>query len=317
MRATKIKLNQVQLLKIVENAFGEDQLVCATELTEGFCNTAYRLELVSGRTVVLKVTSNHPTGRMTNEVNLMDAEVEAMKIVSRLTEIPVPNVFLYDTSSKFFDGKYILMEFMEGQSLSSIQDRLSEEEKKEYYIQIGRIQRELTKVKNGRYSMLGDPMHSFDSQYNFLEYLLKNVFEDACKINVDLGINQNVVWEKLKIDKDYFNHSIKPSLVHWDMWEGNIFVKDGKVTGIIDWERAMWAEAFMDDRFRYHTRTNAFLKGFGLEKLSEDQRVRCFWYDILLYLTMMVETFYRQYEEDGQYLWAKKMFSEIWKKRCN
>ena len=26
------------------------------------------------------------------------------------------------------------------------------------------------------------------------------------------------------------------------MWEGNIFVKDGEISGIIDWERAMWGE---------------------------------------------------------------------------
>lgn len=48
--------------------------------------------------------------------------------------------------------------------------------------------------------------------------------------------------------------------VHWDMWEGNIFIKDGHISGIIDWERALWGEAFMDDRFREHNRTQEFLK---------------------------------------------------------
>lgn len=35
------------------------------------------------------------------------------------------------------------------------------------------------------------------------------------------------------------------------------------VCGIIDWERALWGEPFMDDRFRIHNRGKHFLEGFG------------------------------------------------------
>ena len=53
--------------------------------------------------------------------------------------------------------------------------------------------------------------------------------------------------DKLYLDKTVFDEVKEPSLVHWDMWEGNVFVKEKHVLGIIDWERAMWGEAFMDD----------------------------------------------------------------------
>lgn len=46
--------------------------------------------------------------------------------------------------------------------------------------------------------------------------------------------------ERLAKDREYFDAVKTPTLVHWDMWEGNIFIKDGTITGIIDWERAMW-----------------------------------------------------------------------------
>ena len=39
---------------------------------------------------------------------------------------------------------------------------------------------------------------------------------------------------------------------------------------------------------------------------------RIYWYDILLYLTMMTEVTYREYEDDGQYQWSKSLFEEVW-----
>ena len=106
----------------------------------------------------------------------------------------------------------------------------------------------------------------------------------------------------------------EPVFVHWDMWEGNIFIKDGHISGIIDWERALWGEAFMDDRFREHNRTQEFLKGYGKEKFNEEEMCRIYWYDIFLYLTMMTEGAYRQYEDDSQYRWVKPLFEASWEK---
>ena len=63
-------------------------------------------------------------------------------------------------------------------------------------------------------------------------------------------------------EKQVFDEVSSATLVHWDMWEGNVFVEDDHVSGIIDWERAMWGEALMDDRFRKHNLNKDFLDGF-------------------------------------------------------
>ena len=99
--------------------------------------------------------------------------------------------------------------------------------------------------------------------------------------------------------------------LQYDMWHTNVFVKDGHVSEIIDWERSVWGEAFMDARFRYHNRGEAFLKGFGKESFDEDELKRMRWYDIILYLTMMIQVFYRAYEDKGQYFWAKEMLEKV------
>ena len=67
----------------------------------------------------------------------------------------------------------------------------------------------------------------------------------------------------------------------------------------------MWGEAFMDDRFRKHNLNKDFLEGFGQKGFTESELRRLRWYDIILYMTMMVEVFYREFEDKGQYHWAK------------
>ena len=34
------------------------------------------------------------------------------------------------------------------------------------------------------------------------------------------------------------------------------------------------------------------------------------WYDVILHLTMMIEVFYRGFEDKGQYFWAKEMLEK-------
>lgn len=69
----------------------------------------------------------------------------------------------------------------------------------------------------------------------------------------------------------------------------------------------------MDEPFRHHKRNPQLLDGFGVEELSASELRRVFWYDVLLYLTMMTEVFYREYEDKGQYHWSKMLFEEVWK----
>ena len=100
---------------------------------------------------------------------------------------------------------------------------------------------------------------------------INRVLKDAEAKNVVIGYTPKAILEQLYQDKSCFEAVTQPVLVHWYMWEGNIFVSKGHVSAIIDWERAIWGEALMDDRFRRHTRTNYFLKGYGQEQFSYEE----------------------------------------------
>lgn len=313
MGVTKLKLHEEELVKIVGRYFPERTLIKHTELTEGLCNTAYLLELDNEQKLILKLTSGKRDGFLTNEIEMMDAEVKAMKIVAEQTDIRVAKVFCYDKSRTLIDGQFFLMEYLEGVSWHRQRDVLSEDENKSISRELGMIQKKLTSIHSDYFGMLGDEEHRFSSQYAFLQYLINNVLDDAVAVKVDLGVAPDQVLSALSADQELFSEVRVPSLVHWDMWEGNIFIQNNRLSGIIDWERAMWADPMMDDRFRFHNRNDAFLEGFGITELTENEKRRILWYDVFLYLTMMTEPIYRQYGDDWQYNWIKPMFAQVWK----
>ena len=312
MGITKCRQTKENIIRMAKTAFPQRGIPEIEELTEGMCNVAYKLTYEDGFRTILKIASPIKSGFLTNECNLMDAEVMAMKLVAWNTDIKVPEVYAYDTTRNLCEGDYFFMECLEGSNWISVIDSLGQEVNSNLRRKVGVLQKQLSAISNDKFGLLGDFVHQFDKLYNFVYFLISNVLDDAEKRAVVIGVPKNEILAVLTKDKPVFEEIKKSTLVHWDMWEGNIFVKDGEITGIIDWERAMWGEPYMDEPFRHHKRNKEFLEGFGGNGLSKAEMRRIYWYDILLYLTMMTEVTYREYEDEGQYQWAKSLFEEVW-----
>ena len=291
-------------------AFPDKQVTEIKELTEGMCNVTYSIAFSDGSESILKVAAKDRSGNTSNEVNLMRAEVTAMKLVAEKCSFKVADVQYYDTSNTICNGNYFFMEKLEGDNFHFVKEKMSEEEISAIRKELGRISRELSTIQNPDFGFLGKDTR-YDSLFAFVKQMLTNLISDAERRNVDILYDGRTLLDQLEKDKGAFEEVKKSSLVHWDMWEGNVFVKDGRVSGIIDWERAMWGEPFMDDRFRMHNRDKYFLEGFGQTSFSKDEQKRLRWYDIILYLTMMIEVFYREFEDKGQYFWAREMLEKV------
>ena len=138
------------------------------------------------------------------------------------------------------------------------------------HTEIGKISKELSSIQNTAFGFLGEDTR-YDSLYEFVKQMLKNLLSDAEKRNIDILHDEQFYLSQLENEKHAFETVCDSSLVHWDMWEGNVFVKDGHVSGVIDWERALWGEPYMDDRFRMHNRCNDFLEGFGKTIFEENE----------------------------------------------
>ena len=310
MAITKNRQSTETINNMAKVAFSNKQIATIKELPEGMCNVTYHIVFTDGSESILKIAAKDKKGNLSNEINLMQAEVKAMKLVAEQCSFKIADIQYYDDSNTICDGNYFFMEKIEGENYFFVKDSLSEEICAGIDTEIGKISKELSYIQNSQFGFLGEEKR-YDSLYELVEQMLMHLISDAEKRNIDIVYDKQYFLEGLKKDKTVFDKVSRASLVHWDMWEGNVFVKDGHVSGIIDWERALWGEPYMDDRFRMHNRGKHFLKGFGKTCFSKEEFIRMRWYDIILYLTMMIEVFYREYEDKGQYLWAKELLIKV------
>ena len=306
---TKNRQSNETISVMAKRAFPDKKIVKITELTEGMCNVTYDIAFDDGSESILKIAARDRSGNTSNEVNLMQAEVKAMRLVKEKCSFHVADVQYYDDSRTVCDGWYFFMEKLEGVNFFFVRQDMPEDEIARIDTELGKIAQELATVHHASFGFLGEEKR-YDTLYEFVKQMLNNLLSDAKKKEIDILYDAQTFLERLEKDRPAFDAVRHATLVHWDMWEGNVFVKDGQVSGIIDWERAMWGEPFMDDRFRMHSRRIPFLEGFGQTSFSEDEQKRLRWYDIILYLTMMIEVFYRGFEDQGQYFWAREMLEK-------
>lgn len=312
---TKNRKDEKDIKKMVEKFFTPNTLVRYEELTEGYFNVAYKIHLSDGRKSILKIAPRQDMRIMSYEKGIMHSEIEAMKKVDCYEGIPAPKILGEDETCTLINAPYFFMEMLEGSSLNSIKEKLSEEQVQAIYFEVGKIIRRVNEINCPCFGYPGQKEFQGEKWFPIFQKMLEQGIQDAIAGDVNLNISIDKLHELLQRDCSIFEEVTTPKLVHWDCWDGNIFVKDGKVTGIIDWERCLWADPLMEVNFRTYDDGLWFRKGYGKEKLSEKEYLRALWYDIYLLLLMSLECEYRQYEDTGMYDWANgllvKQFEKI------
>lgn len=311
MSITKNRQTPETLQALTRAAFPHRQARGFTELTEGMFNAAYRCDFADGTACILKVAPGDAAGLLTNEVGLMQAEVSAMQLLREAGETCVPEVLFSDFSCTLCGSPYFFMAVVPGGSLSSRRGTLAEDTVGAVMHEVGCLQARLSRIHGDRFGLGGDARR-FDTQVELVRYMLTNVLGDAARVGLSFGVTQEVLLARLMRDAACFDEVRTPSLVHMDMWEGNIFVHEGRLSGVIDWERALWGDPLMDDRFRWHNRPAAFLEGYGKTDFTPAEKRRMRWYDVYLQLTMLTESIYRQSEDEGMARWLRQSLEAAW-----
>jgi aminoglycoside phosphotransferase (APT) family kinase protein len=313
---TKNKQDEKMIRDMTKKYFHNEKLVSFTELTEGYFNVAYEIKLSNGKSVILKIAPTENIPVMSYEKNIMYSEVEAMRKASEFG-IPVPKVYGFDNSCSICSAPYFFMEKLKGCSLNSIKDTYTAEETQQIYFEMGKINKKINDIICPYFGYPGQPDIQGMKWYEVFHKMIEMGIADAEDRNIDIKISKDELCEKLEKDRELFEEVKVPKLVHWDCWDGNIFVDKGRITGIIDWERSIFADPLMEVGFRTYGDNTYFQKGYGITGLTESQRIRALWYDIYQLILISLECEYRQYETMDLYHWSSDMllcqFNKIWK----
>ncbi len=299
--ATKQYVTDDQMRAICRRAFGSDPIEWS-EAGEGQFNAAYYVTTGSGQKVVLKVAPATGTPVLRYERGIMRGEVEAMRLVASRTSLPLARVLYYDHSHDIVPGDWFFSNRIDGESFLTPETPITDEQRAHIRRGIGAMTRTINDIIGEGYGLFTwkDSLRP-DWPAAFRD-IIGGTLLDADDAGMDLGFDHSRVLDALDRDREIFLEVDKPRLVHWDIWSANVFVKNGEIVGLIDFERCIWGDPLLEVGFRgtFSGIDPEFLAGYGRGPLDAHEQRRAWWYDLYLLLNMAVEPAYRKYPDGGK-----------------
>jgi len=307
---TKNRQSPETLRALIERAYGSDAVPVtsdfAHEITEGWFNVAYRITLRDGRQVVLKVAPPANVPVLTREVNMMRAELEAMRLVSTQTTVPVPRVDFAGLTHELIDADYFFMEYIDADNFG-FSTHLSPEVIAAGNRELGALNREINTITGPHFGPLVGP--GYPTWREAFEAMIEDTLTDGERVGIDLGWTSNDIRAVVQENSATLDEVTVPHLVEVDLWTKNSMIRDGRIVAILDHERAIYGDPLMEagltglDLPSFGDPTD-FMIGFGIPSptdLTPAQRTRRRLYSLYLAVTMIVETKYRGHTDTEVY----------------
>jgi Ser/Thr protein kinase RdoA (MazF antagonist) len=221
--------------KIIKSTWPDAKVVSITEFSEGYNNLAYNVCLKSGNYVVkiIKLKGFEKYLLKQNKIRTL--------IKKKYKNFPIAKIIKSDYTKKIIDELYIILEYIEGNSLQTVYKKVPN--KDEVYQGIGELYGQLHTIKLEEYGELDENLHLLKTYESWYTHNTTNILK-----NLKIAKEQKLMSAKtLKICEDFLKKNkgilkkeIGPRLCHGDASDTNILLKnDGaeyKVSGIIDFE---------------------------------------------------------------------------------
>jgi len=316
---TKNRQPEETLRAMVARAYGPGSVPAAggdwvSELGHGWFNVAYRIRLRDGPDVVVKIAPPPAVEVMTYERGAMATELAALRLIRERTGVPVPRVDFADQSHELCDADYFFMPFIDADNLAIASGTLSGADRDSYRQALGGVNRQLNSIRGPAFGPLGGP--GGQSWRAVFTGMVQDVLRDGERHRVDLGWDYDLVRGVLAANEACLDEVTEPRYVEWDLWDGNVMIRDGAIVSIIDHERAFYGDPLIEAGFAATQLPAfgdpaAFLRGYGHGELTGTERARRRLYCLHLALIMVIETVYRGHADAAQYDWARERLTEI------
>jgi aminoglycoside phosphotransferase (APT) family kinase protein len=307
---TKVPVSDAELAAMVRHGFGQDARVAqAVELTEGSYNAAYRVRLVDGPDLVLKVAPPPRLRLLTHEVDLMHTEVDFYRRAST-AGVPVPAVPFADLSRTLLDRDYVFLELLGTTDLHTAREQLSTADLATVQHELGATTARLHTITGDRYGYPLRDSATWQSTWRDAFYgMLDDILADATRLDTELPEKPAAIATRLARHADALAGVDRPALVHFDLWDGNIFIRPTdngwRLTGLIDGERALYGDPYAEfvslALFRDVREVPELLAGYASVtgqpiEFTDEVQTRLDLYTAYLYLLIATEGATRGYD---------------------
>lgn len=280
-------------------------------LSGGFCSAVYLVE-ADGARLVLKVASDDGVKLMRHERMYISVEAHMLSRINPDGALPMPRLVAYDDSRTLCPVPYFFMSFIDGEPLSGVQG-LSPQEYSAIREQVGRLTRSICDIPAECFGMPEIPESRCRTNSEFVSLLFEWLLLDAQEKNIEIpSITPQELMALIKAQAAALDTAADPRYIHTDTWAGNVMVKDGRFAGLVDFAAILWGDPLMSHDFHdFGDAPNVdFLRGYGKEQFTREERTRILVYRIWQRLGMVVERGYRGYDDPNMYSWVLGEFAK-------
>lgn len=285
-------------------------LVHLRPLDGGTYNTVEELRLSDGGRYVLKLAPDTPG--LSYEKRLLVSEAEFYRCAAG-TGVPAPRLVSVGGDA---DGRHLLMTACPGEAWGPwLDDSQQAALRAELGGQVARLHRVAGPAFGYPSGALGPLSHDWRSAFTGM---LDAVLDDARHYRARLPRSAGEVARTARAAYPALEEVSRPSLVHFDLWPGNILVDrsagEPRIGGLIDGERMFWGDPladFVSLALLGDIRTDeAFLAGYreagGRAEFDTPALLRLALYRAYLYLIMLTETVPREADAEHD-RWVQKV----------
>ena len=314
---TKVVLSEQDLNNICQTQL-HTELLSSREITSGFYNAIYELK-TKNNSFILKVAPSLDIDIMTYEKDIMKREIKVYRLLQNI-HVPVPKVIAIDDTKSIIASDFYIMEQLEGNTLFELKENIIDKER--YYKMVMEYLSKIHQIKMDAFgydNLRVRPVSNSDAMLQMFD----NIYQDGVKKNIVYPTFIIALLDRIKDYKLCLDEVKRPSLLHFDLWDGNIFVHQHRVVGLIDTERSfngdplaefagMHLDIFADENRTYLEHYNLFAN----EKIivNDNARIRFRIYQTYMYFLMYVECAFRDINGsfDGQKQWSLEMLKKCY-----
>ncbi len=272
------------------------ELASSRLLTGGMFNTTYLIESADGKKYVLRVGPVNRHLLVPYEHRLMEAEAIFYSLCKEKA-IPVSNVVVCDTTKRIIDRDFMIVDFIESETMFALPMKDKRMEKLAYEIGIETAKlHAITSIGNaapkfGRVAELADsPDKGFDRWSDFLRHELAQWETVAIPAQIFTPEEHEDIRRIFEQEAPLLDEIKTPGLLHNDFWHANILIRfEGdtpKLAAFIDADRCFFGDPdFENISLRWMLDCPTFWDGYGKPLPMDDHAIRRrHIYNLLTYL---------------------------------
>lgn len=242
----------------------------------GKFNDSYFVQ-AGARALVLRVAPPDDAVFCFYERDMMRQEPGIHAVLLENTTVPVAPVLAFDDSREVIDRNFILMERLPGAAISDSgpvdANRLLRE--------VGAALRQVhgLTAPEGQYGYLGEhqPMEPQPTWQRAFHVMWNKLIDDIVSVRGYEASEAKAMRRLLEENIALFDRPGPARLLHMDVWAQNILsTKEGALTGLVDWDRALWGDREMEFAVLDYCGISrpAFWEGYGVTRDTSPEAIR-------------------------------------------